>query len=322
MFLVKSLLTAAAMLFFAHDCDKTVVYYENENDGDPTIGIITLPASATGKVGYVHESTLSELGLISASGTPIICVSGARATTMASRQPFFPMIKYWICENGGRIFKTSQTKDCMEEIHAYTNYVNGITSEESWEALDSFAETLESAGWKVDRKGYNTMFRVSAGAIQGRNVSSLEMQVPSSLEYTYNLGFLDVQIPGLGKRSSIEWLIRAVSGTTGEEVEVSIATASSDYLYFGDDDNDIEAVSGSLEAFVASPRSEAMEMWIQSYRRSSGSGSSDRVNNRRPEHVTVPPDGVHGHAGTIFVLRRVREVLESKRRITPGSEGK
>ena len=84
--------------------------------------------------------------------------------------------------------------------------------------------------------------------------------------------------------------------------EVHGPDTPSDYFFFGDDDNDIEAVSGSLEAFVASPRSAAMETWLQDRRQRS-------TTENRPLEVTVPPHGVEGHDGAIYLLQQARASL-------------
>ena len=293
-------LGVAMMLFFAHDCDKTVVYYDDTASASASPMSMALPSSATGKVGYVHELTLHGLESINEDGTPIICVSGGRAATMATRQPYFPMISWWVCENGGRIFKTSESKDSMEELETYKDYVNGMTSPGQWSALDSFANELKKEGWKVDREGYVTMIRVSKGTVEDGDVTSLEERIPQDLYYTYNLGYLDVQLPGLGKRKSVEWLIDTIAKeTVGPD-------AKSDYLFFGDDDNDIEAATGSLEAFLASPRSAAMQAWKDDWE---GRQAGDGV----PQRLTVPPEGVEGHDGAIYLLKQVREALHRRR---------
>ena len=281
---IRGLLGAVAMLFFAHDCDKTVVYYDLLEEETSGMKLRALPASATGKVGFVAEETLKELSRI-AEEVPVICVSGARASTMMTRQSMFPMVSYWICENGGRVFKTSEDGKEMVEDVEYVAYVQKMVTKGQWEALNSFAEDLEQEGWKVDRNGYETMIRVSRGSKSNKdsmNVEDLVPRIPHELTHTYNLGYLDVQVPGLGKMCSVKWLCNKVAA--GQE---------SEYIFFGDDDNDIEAANEALETFVANPRSEAMQSWIDSTTRT----------------VTIPPPEANGHAGAVFILKQVRATI-------------
>lgn len=282
----------AAMLFFAHDCDKTVVYYDDPSEA-PEMKLRALPASATGKVGFVAEETLEELSRI-AEEVPVICVSGARASTMKTRQSMFPMVSYWICENGGRVFKTSENGKEMIEDEDYVAYVRQLTTNEQWSALDSFARDLEQEGWKVDRNGYETMMRVSRGADMDEDstkVEDLVPRIPDALTHTYNLGYLDVQVPGLGKMRSVKWLCNKIA-----------AGKTSEYVFFGDDDNDVEAASESLEAFVANPRSEAMQSWIED--------AGQRSERRRPLAITTPPAERKSHAGAVFLLQQVRAAID------------
>ena len=303
----------AVMLFFAHDCDKTVVYYDEADQatasGSPMS--MALPASATGKVGYVHKSTLDELANIAEDGTEIICVSGARGATMATRQPYFPMISWWICENGGRIFKASPSGESMEELETYKDHVNSMTSPEHWRALELFASNLQKEGWKVDRESYVTMIRISKGSIRDGDVTSLEARIPPELQHTYNLGHLDVQLPGLGKKRSVEWLIDAITKETHG------SDHASEYLFFGDDDNDIEALSGAKEAFLAVPHSRAVGAWLEEWRQAPEGSSAQG----RPQKVTVPPDGVEGHDGAVFLLQRARASLRDRRSRNTPSDG-
>ena len=288
-------LVAAAVMLFAHDCDKTVVYYDESPESTK---LVALPASATGKVGYVAEATLEELSKISKI-IPIVCVSGARTATMKTRQPFFPMVKYWICENGGRLFETSVDGSGMVEDEEYTAYINGMVSAQEWQALDSFAKELQQEGWKVDREGYETMMRVSRGSsmTMDMEVKNLAPRIPAALNHTWNLGYLDVQVPGLGKMCSVKWLCDKVALSRGGGGRIE----ETEYLFFGDDDNDIEAASEALEAFIANPRSEAMQIWMD--------GALGRQDMKKPTSITTPPDEVRGHAGAVFLLREVRARL-------------
>jgi hypothetical protein len=242
------------------------------------------------------------------------------------------MIMFWICENGGRVFKTSDDKSSMVELNDYTQYVNDMVTSSQWHALDAFATELENDDrYRVDRKGYHTSFRVSisngkvekAGTYVGNGsddddddaaalLTRLCERVPKELVYTFNLNYLDVQVPGLGKRNSINWLVR------------EYGSADDDYVFFGDDDNDIDAAAGALEAFIANPRSRGMQQWLDGsivgrlgLGLGLGGGCTESVMRSGPRRV-VTNERLTRHQGAAALLREARASLQV---LNGGEEG-
>ena len=153
------LLSAACMFFFAADCDKTLVFYDDLANEFPTSMINLPPSSGSGAVGYVSPEALVHLDEISLEA-PIVCVSGMRSSTMQQRQKYFPMINLWITENGGRIFERSNVggKSVVVENEDYIKYVDNMVTARDWEVFNQFAEKLNGEGFIVDRLDYKTMY--------------------------------------------------------------------------------------------------------------------------------------------------------------------
>lgn len=259
------------MIPFLTDCDGTLVHYEGERIHDsetlPSSAadeIITLPASAgSGSIGSVSRKTLDLLASIAAKGSVIVCVSGMRAETMRQRAPFFPSVHYWICENGGRIFHQSDT------MHELEDWQVASMNEEGLRELARLKEQLRARGLHVDDRGYRTMIRV-----KGSSQESLG-PLSASLSVTGNLGHVDVQVAGLGKLAAGRWLLRRLE-------------LGPDFLFMGDDDNDVEALEASVGAFVCSPCSAGVRGWVDKNKhRSSGlvSLAHPLLGHRATEHL-------------------------------------
>jgi hydroxymethylpyrimidine pyrophosphatase-like HAD family hydrolase len=238
-------------MVFVTDCDKTLVHYEtNGKDTE----LLKLPASSgSGQVATVSRSTLKLLDDISEEGTTIICASGMRASTLMQREPFFPSIKYWACENGGRIFRRVDGVQELVELDEWRDHI--LSNREAVEALEGFSKELATEGWKVDTNGYATMFRV-----KGKDVDSILNRIPPVLEYTFNLGHLDIQLPGCGKLPAVQWLIKTVIADGKDKVATPEIKAP--YLFMGDDDNDIPAADAAEVAYITMPCSAAMQEYI------------------------------------------------------------
>jgi hydroxymethylpyrimidine pyrophosphatase-like HAD family hydrolase len=287
LFILISMIRDANSLSFVMDCDNTIVHYTSasidvdESDGNE---LIALPASASGMRGFLHPTNSMLIQEISRS-VDVICCSGMRMSTMLSRYQYFPMIKYWICENGGRIFHWKRESEGLIEV----DY--GLVEDADWleysrrpedlEALDRFAEELRSRDCLVDRQGYASMIR-----IKGKALEQLIAMVPASLKYTFNLGHLDVFLPRSGKQAAIQWLL------------AKIHPEDPRYLFMGDDDNDIEAAAQAEIAFICMPCSSAMRRWIE-----------EEASKRPERRVVIPNASLQHHAATTSLLRSVLDSL-------------
>ncbi|CAM9558838.1 unnamed protein product, partial [Phaeothamnion confervicola] len=96
---------AVACLF--SDVDGTLVHYYEGPDEDkapkPDVAL-ALPASKTGRRGFISKQTLHLAARIRAAGTKFVVVSGMRYSTFADRLSFLPYADAYVIENGGRIF--------------------------------------------------------------------------------------------------------------------------------------------------------------------------------------------------------------------------
>ena len=171
---------------------------------------------------------------------------------MQQRQPFLPFFDYWISENGGRIHGSAAASSGdgidLSEITEWTEFLE--SDKISKNALETFAaalEELELFDATIDRKGYHSMIRIKAGKESLEKIVGI---IPSSLKYTSNLGYLDVQLRRSGKLQAVHWLLRRLEkrrdadGYTGELPQ---------FVFMGDDDNDVEIASESTYALIAKP---------------------------------------------------------------------
>lgn len=244
--------------YFVSDFDGTIAHYE-VSDGHQS-EVIPLPASSgSGKVAYISSKTLELLAEISqhieSMNKAMVCASGQRVATMKQRQPYFPFFKYWISENGGRIHN-----DALEEIAEWTEYVD--SDETSKQALESFVSDITGLGLedvKIDRTGYFSMVRIKAGP---SSFDQIIQMIPATLKYTFNLGYLDVQLRLCGKLQAVRWLLNWLERRKGIS-----NTADSPFMFMGDDDNDVEVASQAVCAFIAQPCSPAMRSFVEGVRR-------------------------------------------------------
>jgi hydroxymethylpyrimidine pyrophosphatase-like HAD family hydrolase len=297
--------------WFATDMDKTLVFYDAAM---PTS--IALPASSgTGKVGHVAVETLQLLDSITQRGTRVICVSGQRASTMIQRAPYFPSIKFWVCEGGSRLFVRDEGGQLLED-YAFAERIyaaSGISEPSQYrtdlETLRNFGSDLESSGHRVDTNGLQAMLRVkvdNAVAIEG-----ILATLPARLRHTFNLGYLDITLAPIDKKSAIVQVIADHS-----------ATQTGGYVFMGDDDNDLTAAQHSLEAFIARPCSSGMRSWLATLgvpasfleddKNGEESNPTISVNTGLPgpKTVTIPSHRRENHEGCIALLRRFIETQD------------
>ena len=243
----------ANLIYLVTDCDKTLVHYEQYDRSESSL-IAMPPSSGSKRIGWLSKTSLNLLQKLSEL-TTIICVSGMRYSTMIQRQPYFPFIKYWICDNGGQIFEASEDGK-LHEITEWDDYniANGRATKLA--VLDSYAANLIDLGWTVDREGYDTMIRVKPpDSMDDTTLNNSLSNVPNELRYTYNLGYLDIYLLGYGKHAAVSWLIDRLSTTTAPAPSLS-------YYFLGDDTNDIEIASHAQIASIVTPCSVPMRSWL------------------------------------------------------------
>jgi len=305
------LIAMASSLWLAMDMDKTLVFYDNHPN---PAEVQLLPASSgTGRVGFVGKETLVMLkALEGVLPNRLMCVSGQRAETMYQRQPFFPSINVWICENGGRKFHLTERSGLEEDIsfleRLFTSINPAIPYAEAAEKLSRLGSSLLDLGFEVDAR-FKAMLRVKLPSQDDDEGSANRViaQLPTQhLSYTFNLGYLDVTLRGINKASAIAAVVAATKEKEG----------SSQFIFMGDDDNDVCAAEASMEVYVSNPHSVSMGRWLdqQKNRLSTTFETSDSSclvfvanENERglPRLVAVPATHLHGHLGAAALLRLI-----------------
>lgn len=300
------------MMIFVTDCDNTLVHYDTSKKHNTAVGsvasngdtytehdLITLPASSgSGKVATVSARTLSTLNEIEAESVEIICATGMRASTMFQREKFFPSIKYWACENGGRIYHRGKEDGQLSEIVEYGELFEQRT--ECKKDLETFADLLRVEGWDVDSTGYLTMVRV-----RGQNFHTIVDRIPPTLSHTFNLGHLDIQYTGCGKLAAVQWIIENRLSDLSKSGK-TVGARGTPYFFMGDDDNDIEIASASTVAFITKPCSTAMQTFIDDFNSQNGEKKSHNL-----KHIFEAP--FLRHLGTEAMLALVLDMAKSEK---------
>ena len=169
------------------------------------------------------------------------------------------------------MFKRSSTSSTdLEEYGPYTDYVNSLLFEDGGEsssglvALNELATSLRNE-WQVDTYDYKTMIRIKPRKNNLESLISLESRISKDLfSCTYNLGYLDIQIQGLGKYQSVKWLTQHLMKLNNGHDAMVQAIGKEEkkgeikLLFMGDDDNDIEISTQATKAFIANPCSANM----------------------------------------------------------------
>ena len=278
--------------FFVTDMDKTLLYYNFNESSSVESESIILPASAgSGKIGFVSRKVLKKLDAIANLST-IICASGMRLQTMLQRQNYFGSIKYWICENGGRIFQRSDKGEMIEVMEWKREVLKPSNSgERILSALRSFSQSLQRDNWHVDTD-YEFMIRLTKR--EDDDFMTVIKSIPAGLQYTYNLGHLDIHLPNCDKLSASQWLMAFIERRS----DFRIGSKSVHPFYFmGDDDNDVIAASASSAAFISQPCSAGMREYLESQR--------DRVRLTDDTTWTCAEESSSSCGNAIFVSSRL-----------------
>ncbi len=166
------------MQFFLIDCDKSLAFTSTEAKGK---NVKENHIDAYERVSrFVSTESLVLLDEISMI-VPIICVSGIHAADMESRQRRFPMIDYWVLENGGRIFSRSRdngNRKVLKESLEFNSF-RSTDINADFGILNEFANRLRSEGFELDSERYKTLFRVKTVASVGSSTSEVQTRTVS-----------------------------------------------------------------------------------------------------------------------------------------------
>jgi hypothetical protein len=181
-------------------------------------------------------------------------------------------VDWWVLENGGLIIH--RQGDELVELQEWRSV---LQSHETRVSMAAFADLARSRGFAVDAT-YETMIRV-----KGLGAATLLDLLPTNLAHTCNLGHLDIVAKGVSKLSGVRWLLSSLEGR--EDVE---------FLFMGDDDNDVHIAAAAQMAYISRPCSRAM----QAFR------------DANPDRTTIADD--EGPLGTDALLKKVLERLKAK----------
>ena len=156
--------------------------------------------------------------------------------------------------------------------------------------------------------------------IKGENQEAIVPRIPSTLSHTFNLGYLDVQFPGLSKLSAVKWILnnRLNKSKPLEPSAIDISSSMSAveqtprFLFMGDDDNDIEIAAASTIAFITKPCSMSMQSFIDQYYSQKKSGVEKSV---AVQAIHEAPS--LRHRGTEALLARVLETIKLHNKSAP-----
>ena len=171
---------------------------------------------------------------------------------MRQRQPFLPFFDYWISENGGRIHGSVAVSSGdgveLSEITEWTEFLDADKiSKNALESFNTALEALELSDVNIDRKGYYSMIRIKASQ---ESLEKIVDMIPSSLKYTSNLGYLDVQLRRSGKLQAVHWLLSRIEKRRNED---GYTGELPPFIFMGDDDNDVEIARESTHSLIAKP---------------------------------------------------------------------
>jgi len=255
------------------DVDGTLVQYEDKEDdedldadealkrSDFLDSLVSMPATSTGKVGYISPRTLELLCRIKEEYDGYVClVSGARTSTLAQRAPFFvhegrSAIDAFSSESGGRLFVNKNEENDLGLFEELTFY----GERHDLAPLSSLKAKLREANFVVDDRDYTHQFRLRRSKQENDAMKAAfdELLVKSEtgvegVSKTANLGCSDFFPSTSGKRSIGAFLaskmreLNEISGTAGKK-RLCVFTC-------GDDDNDVELAKGDFVDFSIFPK--------------------------------------------------------------------
>lgn len=162
----------------------------------------------------------------------IILVSAARKSTMDKRKAVMDFTDGYILEGGGKILDSNYEEDMEWESR--------LSPERPF--LRQIQEMLENQGWVLDLKRRLTSIRIkrTKNAAKSEEYDALynNLELPSGLQKTMNLGSIDIILGSAGKGNSVDYLVKK----HGYDFSHTIG--------LGDDVNDIEMLEHTGQRFV------------------------------------------------------------------------
>lgn len=252
------------------DLDGTLIhYYEGDGDVQPGADLaVGLPASKTGRRGFISHQTQQKIAAIRAAGTKVVLVSGVRESTFVDRMPYLPFTDAYVLENGGRTFypnsqalasgsTTAPSFESLEEDMIWREELAeacGIATGDAPISLRTgpiyeLCRELLEAGFSVDTHTYYTMLRINVGASGEGSATRMKEKLkglPSSLQTVTNFDMVDILPVKSGKLNAATYLAKKFG------VPLSRCAA------LGDDDNDVEMLSSLGYAFVTAHTSDSI----------------------------------------------------------------
>ena len=261
----------------------------------------------------------------------IVCASISNVASMQSEQKSFPMVNWWILEQGGKIFSRqldSKGNHVVAEDLSYLAHTKKVVYQKDWAALSAFESELRAEGaFHIDSMGYDSMFIVRDGSQasssgcadveenhdeRGSSISSIhENDGASDRAATPNscrrgdgltLKSLEERIPSLltytYSNGALIVQVRGLGKLTGIQwLTKKLADDGGDlhFLFMGAEENDIDAASKASHAFLGPPKGKKMLSLVQD------SGSSTVGKLTTTSH--------HGTKGSAQLLHSALEKL-------------
>lgn len=196
-----------------------------------------------GQMTYMALSTHASLEKLNhCKDTNIVIASGARPNTMLKRYFAFTAARYFILENGGGIYEAKNfTPDLQWQdlLQSQIDY------------LPLMAEELQAKGWKLDNNGRKAAIRVRLEDNPQKSPEefkdlAVNLQLPTELAKTSNLGHLDIICADAGKDKALAYLSQKLN----EKLAFAV----------GDDINDLPMLEVAAKPFlIKGPYLEAIE---------------------------------------------------------------
>jgi len=200
-------------------------------DPDTRTEYMAFDVSATGHSVWLADRTRELCHQVSERFI-IVLVTGARPSTVVSRLHALDFADHVILENGGAIFH------------------DGTTPDPEWDAvidparksLALVADSLRALGWRLDDSGRTAALRIRPSDNSGRSeeIQALhrEFVLPTDLEFSTNLEYLDILPRAGGKANAVEFMTRRLGFDAASTIGI------------GDDVNDMGFLSVVGKAYV------------------------------------------------------------------------
>jgi hydroxymethylpyrimidine pyrophosphatase-like HAD family hydrolase len=141
---------------------------------DPHVFYDTSDKRSTTSVSIEALVLLDEISLKSS----IICASSMNVDLMQQTHRHFPMINWWILEDGGKIFSRKRDENgnnIISEDDSYKTHMNKAIHKNAYAELLKFQNELISEGYTIESEGYDSMFRVLPAMPSAKQVENIEI---------------------------------------------------------------------------------------------------------------------------------------------------